>query len=94
MFQGGPAGAWAIALGIDQTEHSAAEVHAVLVLTRKPGESIVIGDEITITIIEASGGRVRLGIEAPREVGVHRAEIYQAIRREILLSDPAVVGCS
>lgn len=66
----------------------------MLVLTRKPGESIVIGDEITITIIEASGGRVRLGIEAPREVGVHRAEIYQAIRREILLSDPAVVACS
>ena len=68
------------------------EVHAVLVLSRKPGEAIVVGDSITITIVELSRGRVRVGIEAPREVSVHRAEVRDAIEREFVLGDVAVVG--
>lgn len=54
----------------------------MLVLSRLRGESIVIGNGITITIIEIRGDKVRLGIEAPREVTVHRQEIYDAIRRQ------------
>jgi len=48
----------------------------MLVLSRKHGESIRIGHYITITVVEAGGGRVRLGIDAPRDVPVHREEIY------------------
>ena len=53
----------------------------MLVLTRKQNENIVINDDITIVVVEIRGGRVRLGIEAPREVPVHRNEVYEAIRR-------------
>ena len=51
----------------------------MLVLSRKPGESLVIGGNITVTVLEAKGDRVRLGIEAPREVSVHRVEVLQRI---------------
>jgi len=51
----------------------------MLVLSRKPGESIVIGDRITVTIIEVKGERVRLGFEAPSEVPIHRQEIHDRI---------------
>lgn len=54
----------------------------MLVLSRKRNESIVIGDDIKITVIEIRGDKVRLGIEAPREVTVHRQEVYEAIQRE------------
>lgn len=54
----------------------------MLVLTRKLGESIAIGDEIKITFLEMTGKQLRIGIEAPRNVSVHRAEIYQAIREQ------------
>ncbi len=54
----------------------------MLVLSRKKNESITIGDGIIITIVEVKGDKVRLGIEAPREVSVHRQEIYEAIQRE------------
>jgi len=54
----------------------------VLVLTRKKNESIVINDDITITVVEVRGDRVRLGINAPKEVPVHRQEVYHAIRRK------------
>lgn len=56
----------------------------MLVLTRKSGERLRIGHDITITIIEITSGQVRLGIEAPRDVGVHREEIYERIRQENL----------
>ncbi|MCA9028601.1 MAG: carbon storage regulator CsrA [Planctomycetaceae bacterium] len=51
----------------------------MLVLSRKKNESIVIDDQIKITVVEIRGDKVRLGIEAPREVPVHRSEVYEAI---------------
>jgi carbon storage regulator len=56
----------------------------MLVLTRRPGESIVVGDNIVITVIEIKGGQVRIGIDAPREVDVYREEIYEQVRQENL----------
>lgn len=53
----------------------------MLVLSRHRDQSIVIGDDIVITIVEIRGDRVRLGIEAPLDVPVHRQEVYEAIRR-------------
>ena len=54
----------------------------MLVLSRQRDESIVIGDNVVVTIVDVRGDRVRLGIEAPREVSVHRREVYDAIQRE------------
>lgn len=53
----------------------------MLVLTRKKNESIIINDDITIVVVEIRGDKVRLGIEAPKEVPVHRKEVYEAIQR-------------
>lgn len=53
----------------------------MLVLSRKKNEAIVISHDITITIVEIRGDKVRLGIEAPKEVPVHRQEVYDAINR-------------
>lgn len=54
----------------------------MLVLSRKKDESIVIGDNISISIVEIRGDKVRLGIDAPRDVSVHRREVYDAIKRK------------
>ena len=54
----------------------------MLVLSRKKDEKIVIGDNITLMVIEIRGDKVRLGIDAPRDVAVHREEVYEAIKRE------------
>lgn len=54
----------------------------MLVLTRRPGESIVIGNDIVVTIVEIKGGQVRVGVKAPREIQVHREEIYAQVRQE------------
>ena len=53
----------------------------MLVLSRKKNESIVINNDITIVVVEIRGDKVRLGVEAPKEVPVHRNEVYEAIRR-------------
>ena len=53
----------------------------MLVLSRKKNESIVINNEITIVVVEIRGDKVRVGVEAPREVPVHRREVYDAIQR-------------
>lgn len=53
----------------------------MLVLTRRPGESIVIGNDIVVTVVEIKGGQVRIGINAPREIQVHREEIYAQVRQ-------------
>ena len=53
----------------------------MLVLSRKKNESIVINNDITIVVVEIRGDKVRLGVEAPKEVPVHRREVYEAIRR-------------
>jgi carbon storage regulator len=54
----------------------------MLVLSRKKSESIIINDNITIVVVELRGDKVRLGVEAPKEVPVHRREVYDAIRRD------------
>jgi carbon storage regulator len=54
----------------------------MLVLSRQKDESIMIGDDVEITIVDVRGDKVRLGINAPREISVHRKEVYEAIQRE------------
>lgn len=54
----------------------------MLVLSRKKDEKIIIGDQITVMVIEIRGDKVRLGIDAPKEISVHRQEVYEAIQRE------------
>ena len=56
----------------------------MLVLSRQRDESIMIGDNVVITIVDIRGDKVRLGIDAPREIPVHRQEVYEAIQRENL----------
>lgn len=54
----------------------------MLVLSRKKNESIIINDDIRIVVVEIRGDKVKLGVEADREIPVHRSEVYQAIKRE------------
>jgi carbon storage regulator len=54
----------------------------MLVLTRRPGESVVIGNNIVVTVLEVRGEQIRLGIDAPRSVTVHREEIYRQVMSE------------
>ena len=58
----------------------------MLVLSRKQGASVIINDDIVITIVAIRGVKVRLGVEAPKDVTVHRKEVYDAIQQERLLS--------
>jgi len=62
----------------------------MLVLTRKRNQSIIIGDNIEITVVDIHGEQVKLGITAPRAVPVHRKEIYEEIQRENLLATKSV----
>ena len=54
----------------------------MLVLTRKPNQAIVIGDDIRVVVVSVDRDQVRLGIDAPRNVSVHRSEVYDEIRRD------------
>jgi carbon storage regulator len=54
----------------------------MLILSRRPGESVKIGDEVTVTVLGVKGNQLRLGFTAPRNVAVHREEVYERIRAE------------
>ena len=54
----------------------------MLILTRRVGETVVIGDDVTVTVLGVKGNQVRLGVNAPKEIAVHREEIFERIKRE------------
>lgn len=66
----------------------------MLVLSRRKNESIIINNDITIVVVEIRGDKVRLGVEAPKEVPVHRREVYDAIKRLDLLEKEGSAGGS
>lgn len=54
----------------------------MLILTRRVGETLMVGDEVTVTVLGVKGNQVRIGVNAPRDIAVHREEIYERIKRE------------
>ena len=64
----------------------------MLILTRRVGETLMIGDEVTVTVLGVKGNQVRLGVNAPRTIAVHREEIYERIKHEQEGSDGPEAG--
>ena len=64
----------------------------MLILTRRVGESLMIGDDVNVTVLGIKGNQVRIGVNAPKEVAVHREEIYQRIQEENESSDKVANG--
>jgi len=64
----------------------------MLILTRRVGESLMIGDDVNVTVLGIKGNQVRIGVNAPKEVAVHREEIYQRIQQEQDGSERVVNG--
>ena len=60
----------------------------MLILTRKIGETLMIGDDVSVTVLGVKGNQVRIGVSAPKDVGVHRKEIYERIHDTTLEVDP------
>ena len=54
----------------------------MLILTRRVGETLMVGDEVTVTVLGVKGNQVRIGVNAPKDIAVHREEIYQHIQKE------------
>jgi carbon storage regulator len=59
----------------------------MLILTRRVGETLMVGDDVTVTVLGVKGNQVRIGVNAPKDVSVHREEIYQRIQREKAAGD-------
>ena len=60
----------------------------MLILTRRIGETVMVGDEVTVTVLGVKGNQVRLGVNAPRSVAVHRQEIYERLQKEDAANSP------
>ena len=60
----------------------------MLILTRRVGETLMVGDDVTVTVLGVKGNQVRIGVNAPKDVAVHRKEIYQRIQKEMEVDDP------